>query len=114
MRLPAGLALALAVLAASAGGGQIWERGGGFGLRGPYYATRDDFDGSFQFCRIVFRMAPDGDGGNWSVDFPRADENLSIRLSELTKTPVSMDAEGTPKHLLISLSSPELFRCPFI
>ena len=78
------------------------------------YATLDDFDGSFQFCRVVFRQASNGDGGDWSVDFPRADENLSIRLSELTKTPVGMDSDGMPKHLLISLTDPELFHCPFI
>ena len=72
------------------------------------------FDGSFQFCRVVFRQANDGDGGNWSVDFPRADENLSIRLSELTKTPVGMTAEGEPKHLLLRLTDPELYHCPLI
>jgi len=78
-------------------------------------ATLDDFDGSFQFCRVVFRQAANGDGGNWSVDFPRADQNLSIRLSELTKTPVGLDADAVPKHLLISLRDPSvLSHCPFI
>ena len=46
----------------------------------PAMATPQDFDGSFQFCRIVFRNASDGDGGGWTVDYPRADINLSIRL----------------------------------
>ena len=78
------------------------------------YATLEDFDGTFQFCRIVFSRAPNGDGGGWNVDFPRADENLSIRLSELTKTPVGMGHGRVPKHLLISLQQPELFHCPFI
>ena len=78
------------------------------------YATLDDFDGSFQFCRIVFTEASNGDGGGWNVDFPRADENLSIRLSELTKTPVGMDTDDVPKHLLINLRQPELSHCPFI
>ena len=78
------------------------------------YATLEDFDGSFQFCRVVFRRAPNGDGGNWSVDFPRADQNLSVRLSELTKTSVGFNADGEPKHLLISLSDPALSHCPFI
>ena len=78
------------------------------------YATPESFDGSFQFCRVAFREASNGDGGNWSVDYPRADQNLSIRLSELTKTPVSFDDRNEPNHLLITLSQDELFRCPFI
>ena len=49
-------------------------------------ATPEDFDGDFLFCRIVFRNAPNGDGGGWGVDYPRADINLSFRLSELTTT----------------------------
>ena len=31
-------------------------------------ATAADFDGRFQFCRVVFRRDFRGDGGDWSVD----------------------------------------------
>jgi len=78
------------------------------------YATQESFDGSFQFCRIEFRQASNGDGGNWAVDYPRADQNLSVRLSELTKAPVSFDERKEPNHLWLRLDQPELFRCPFI
>ena len=84
------------------------------GNRQLRYATLDDFDGSFQFCRVVFRRASNGDGGNWSVDFPRADQNLSVRLSELTKTPVGFSPDGEPRHLLVNLTDPALYHCPFI
>ena len=47
------------------------------------------------------------------VDYPRADINLSIRLGELTKTQISL-AEGEPNHLVVRLTDPELFKCPFI
>jgi hypothetical protein len=104
-------AVIIALLIGSVAGAQFRR---GYSSRERRYATMDDFDGSFQFCRIVFRQAANGDGGNWSVDFPRADQNLSVRLSELTKTPVGLDESGTPKHLLINLGSPELFHCPFI
>ena len=77
-------------------------------------ATHDSFDGAFQFCRIQFRQASNGDGFGWDVDYPRADQNLSIRLSELTKTPVSFDHNNEPNHLLLRLDQKELFRCPFI
>ena len=79
-------------------------------------AAPEDFDGTFQFCRVVFRNGPNGDynSGSWEVDFPRADINLSIRLSELTKTRVGRDINGDPSNVLIRLTSPEIFSCPFI
>jgi hypothetical protein len=76
-------------------------------------ATLDDFKGGFQFCRIVFRQG-NGDGAGWNVDWPRADINLSIRLSELTRTPVVMDETNEPETLLLTLKSPEIFHCPFM
>jgi hypothetical protein len=93
--------------------------GGGFGGFGRGFvnarkAKPEDFDGSFHFCRVAFAADFRGDGANWSVDYPRADINLSIRLSELTKADVSKDPAGNPKHLLVELTDPELFSCPFI
>jgi hypothetical protein len=114
--MPTRLVLTAVLIALIAAAGASAQRGRrGYSRRPLSYATRDDFDGTFQFCRIVFRRAPDGDGGDWSVDFPRADENLSIRLSELTKTSVGTDAESMPKHLLITLRDPAaLSHCGFI
>ena len=48
------------------------------------------------------------------MDWPRADINLSVRLSELTKTPVSRGASGDPNNWLIRLTDDALFACPFI
>ena len=92
------------------GGGRGGGRGG-FGLR-P--AVPEDFDGTWQFCRVAFRQNPYGDGGGWSVDFPRADINMSIRLSELTKTTVGFNDPEDPKHVVIQLTDETLFQCPFI
>lgn len=84
------------------------------GDRAPRPAAPEDFDGAFHFCRAFFRSDYRGDGGNWSVDYPKADINLSIRLSELTKTQVSQDAHGYPNHLIVRLTDDELYKCPFI
>jgi Domain of unknown function (DUF4159) len=94
---------------------QFRQRGfRGFGNLGSgNIATDKDFDGAFHFCRVLFRSDPRGDGGNWSVDYPRADINLSVRLSELTRADVSMK-NGEPNPLLIRLTDDALFRCPFI
>jgi hypothetical protein len=75
--------------------------------------TPESFDGSFNFCRLAFRRG-NNEGGSWNVDYPRADENLSIRLSELTRTPISLEAPGRPNHLLLTFADRELFRCPFV
>lgn len=110
LRVVFALCVLCGVLAlASAGFGQFRR-----GFRQARLATPDDFDGGFQLCRMVYRNGPVGDGGGWGVDYPRADANLSVRLSELTKTSVSMDIDRTPRHLLVRLTSPELFRCPIL
>jgi Domain of unknown function (DUF4159) len=117
MRWRIAVTVVLLAVAASVAAAQFQRRGGRGGFysfRGLPFATMEEFDGSFQFCRIAYTEAADGDGGGWSVDYPRADENLSIRLSELTRTHVGMDSQEVPKHLLINLRQPELFHCPFI
>jgi hypothetical protein len=89
------------------------RRGRGFGyyLRTP---TPQSFDGRFNFCRVMTSYSSTGRGDGWMVDYPRADINLSIRLSELTKTQISLAAAGEPNHLVVRLTDPELFQCPFI
>lgn len=76
--------------------------------------TESSFDGSFNFCRIAFQTRRFSRGGNWVVDYPRADVNLSIRLSELTKVRISRDGEREPRHFVLPLTDPSLFRCPFV
>src|SRR3954469_19262613 len=110
MLLLTALMLAASVRAAQFGG----RRGFARQQSQVSIATPEDFDGGFQFCRIVFRSDRNGDGNGWNVDWPRADENLSIRLSELTRVPVSMDGATQPKHLLLRLTDPALSHCGFV
>jgi hypothetical protein len=89
---------------------------GGFGrgFFGARVATAQDFDGRFHYCRVVYQAARNGTGGSWRTDFPNADINMSVRLSELTKIPVSKDPGGSPKPLLVRLGSDEMFLCPLM
>ncbi len=100
----------IAICLLAAAGEAQFRRGG----RQARTATAADFDGAFHFCRAWFRSDFRGDGGNWSVDYPKADVNLSIRLGELTKIPVSHDPQGYPNHLIVRLTDDELYHCPFI
>ena len=84
------------------------------GLFNPRTARADDFDGRFHYCRVVYRTASDGDGGSWRTDYPRADINFSVRLSELTKTRISRTTTGDPTPLLIRLRDEALFKCPLV
>jgi len=108
-------ALVLLVIIGVAATAAAQRRRGGFG--GGFYnraPTNPPYDGMFQFCRIMFRQNPNGDGGGWSVDYPRADINFPYRLSELTATRVSKDANGNPNHAVFLLTVDELYKCPFI
>ena len=113
----ASIAVLVAVVLAAAVtlSAQRQRRGGrGFRFAPLRTATVESFDGGFNFCRIAFDRTMDGYGGNWAVDYPRADVNLSIRLSELTRTRISRDASGEPNHLVMRLTDEAIFQCPFI
>jgi hypothetical protein len=87
---------------------------GGFG-RGarPKFPTADTFGHGFNFCRGIFTSVYSEAGGSgWSTDYPDAELNFSIRLSELTKTRVAFDASRTPDFVTVRLTDDALFQCP--
>ena len=89
------LSVVLVIGVAAAAAAQF-NRGVPFGTR---MATEKDFDGRFNFCRLVYQG--NRNGGSWTTDYPNADINMSIRLAELTKTRVSFYPNGQPNHLLV-------------
>jgi hypothetical protein len=91
-------------------------RGGWGGEVGapPKFPNPTDFDGSWHFCRLMYRSVRSQQRGlGWGTDYPYADINFSTRLSELTKTQVGMQ-DGEPNHLVVRPTDPELFQCPFV
>ena len=106
--------IALLVVALALAGTVEAQRRGGRGGFSVRPAEPGDFDGSYQFCRVAFRQNRAGDGGGWGVDYPRADINMSIRLSELTKTTVGFNAPDEPKHVVVRLTDETLFQCPMV
>src|SRR5687768_8763511 len=52
-------------------------------------------DSAFVVCRLAYRsVRAEPSGIGWQTDYPYAEVNLTTRLSELTKTPVSRDANN--------------------
>jgi hypothetical protein len=81
----------------------------------PRLATAADYDGRFSFCRLMYTSVIREEGGvGWSTDYPGADQNLSIRLSELTKISVGRRADGQPNHLVVRPTDDALFQCPWV
>jgi hypothetical protein len=109
--------LLLVLLVATAASAQDWYRGYGRGYNRvpPRLPQADSYDGSFSFCRGMFtqyRGEPSGSG--WSTDYPDADVNFSIRMSELTRARVGRQPTGDPNHLVVPLSHDYLFNCPYL
>jgi Domain of unknown function (DUF4159) len=108
------------VLAASAVAAQdfIGQQRYGYGFRRrmpPRFPTANSFDGRFNFCRLMYQSQRREAGGQgWTTDYPDADINFSIRLSELTKTHISRQTTGDPNHLVVRMTDPGLFQCPFL
>ena len=81
----------------------------------PRFASTESFDGGFNFCRLLYQQVRWEDGGQgWWTDYPDADINFSVRLSELTKTRISRQHGGEPNHLVVRATDDALFQCPFI
>ena len=98
---------------------RIWVGGGGgigrFRRSPPKWATKANFDGSFNYCRAFYTSSRREDGGSgWDTDFPGADNNFSVRLGELTYVRVRLDKAGQPDYVVLPLTDPLLARCPFL
>ena len=98
---------------------RIWVGGGGgygrFRRSPPKWATPENFDGSFNFCRAYFSADRREDGGSgWDTDFPGADNNFSVRLAELTRVRVRLDTTGQPDYVVVRLTDPLLYHCPIL
>ena len=69
----------------------------------------------FTFTRGLYQSTHREQGGQgWYTDYPDADINFSIRLSELTRTPVGFDRDDGPDHIVVELTDPQLFNYPFL
>lgn len=81
----------------------------------PRFATPASFDGTFNFCRLYFAQGfRTSSGQGWSTDYPDADTNFMIRLSELTRTRVNRQPDGDPGYFVVRATDDLLFSCPYL
>src|SRR5688572_2955624 len=72
-------------------------------------------DRNFVVCRLQYtQIRSEPSGGGWRTDYPYGEINLTIRFSELTKTPVSWNGTRQPNHYVVRATDDELFQCPFL
>ena len=101
------------LVGAVTGFGQRWR--GGWSRMPPKFPTEAVEHRAFTFSRILYesdRREPGGQG--WYTDYPTADQNLMIRLSEMTTTKVGFDKYDEPDHVVLRLTDQKLFDYPFI
>jgi hypothetical protein len=116
-RLAGSVCLAVLLAATTSFAQRGWGRGYGRGESGipPVFRQASDFDGAFQACRLMYRQVRSHQRGlGWGTDYPDAEINFSIRLSELTKTRVSRSKDNQPNHFVVRPTDPQLFECPIL
>ncbi len=110
-----GVAGAVILALASAAAGQWSGRGFRRSRVPPRFKPAEHRDQGFTFCRLMYTSDHrDPSGRGWATDYPFADINFTIRLSELTTTHVDLDGAGNPNHWVVPIMDPVLFSCPFV
>ena len=105
----------VAVLLASVGFAQVRWNGYRRNRMPPRFRTAGQRDNGFTFCRLMYTsIRRESAGRGWRTDYPAADVNFMIRLSEMTSTKVDFGDGGRPNHWVVEITDPELFSCPFV
>ena len=71
--------------------------------------------GEISGCHLHYtsvRREPNGSG--WRTDYPWAQRNLLLRLSEVTRARVGSSEQGPPHVYLVRLTDPALFDCGYV
>ena len=109
------IALAFVTASASAAQGIDQRLRSSRGFSGGTEGFADPSGRSFTFCRVQYtQVRREALGQGWRTDYPDADRNLMLRLSQLTTTPIRTNSRGRPEHLVVHFTDDELFQCPFI
>src|SRR5947208_398429 len=112
MRFALAFALALG-LAVTSGAAQDTILTNGRNLQIPINHGLPDKPFGFTFCRLRYQNIRRARKSGWGDDYPQADYNFMVRLSELTTTPISRWNNGYPGFANVTPMDPVLFHCPY-
>ena len=112
-RIPRGLVVLIACGCVLASTAAVLGQFRGGRIDGGALAPAEFPDADFVVCRLVYTEVRRY-GAGWRTDYPLGERNLSIRLSELTRTRVSHGRGRMPNHYVVRLSDDQLFSCPFL
>ena len=113
MRFALAFALALG-LAVANGAAQDRILTNGQNLQIPINHGMPDKPVGFTFCRLRYQNIRRARKSGWGDDYPQADYNFMVRLSELTRTTISRWDNGYPGFANVTATDPNLFRCPYL
>jgi Domain of unknown function (DUF4159) len=108
------LAVPLALGLAAAGAAQQHILTNGRNLQIPINHGLPDKLVGFTFCRLRYQNIRRARKSGWGDDYPQADYNFLVRLSELTRTTISSWNNGDPGFSNVTATDPDLFRCPYL
>jgi hypothetical protein len=108
------LALAIALAGISGAAQQSFILTNGRNLQVPINHGLPDKPFGFTFCRLRYQNIRRARKSGWGDDYPQADYNFLVRLSELTKTRISRWNNGDPGFANVTPMDPDLFKCPFL
>ena len=110
--LPFAVALGLAALTGAAQRDLILTNGQN--LQIPINHGLPDKPLGFMYCRLRYRNIRRARKSGWGDDYPQADYNFMVRLTELTRAPISRWNNGYPGFANVTATDPDLFRCPYL
>jgi len=110
--LAVALAIGLAAVSASAQRSMILTNGRN--LQFPINHGLPEKPLDFTFCRLRYDNIRRARKSGWGDDYPQADYNFLVRLSELTKTKISRWSNDDPGFANVTPLDPDLFQCPYL
>jgi hypothetical protein len=114
MRFAAAALLALGLAVVSDAGQQFTIMTNGRNLQVPINHGLPDQPLGFTFCRLRYENIRRARKSGWGDDYPQADYNFMVRLTELTRTPISRWNNGYPGFANVTALDPDLFHCPYL